>query len=330
MGDVLVIGARGVLGSCISNALSRCGNIRVHQGSRSGGPAGWVEIDTASRESLRRAVVGMDVVVVVAPQAEPGVQMACVEAQVPCVDVSPSGKLYGLTLRDCADATVPLVMMTGFFPGLSGILAAHVVRGLDVVHHIDIGLLQSSNARVGATGVADMLRAISRPVAVGDRRVRGFSAAKAFAIGPQSFVGRAVHYDEADILTARLGAGEITYWTAWDGAGLTRFIAAVQRLRLLGPLLRFTRGITPRHDPEQPEVTWLSAEAVGTVSDRQVTHRVGVEAASDYGATATITASVVARLLLGGDIPNGVVIPQDFLDLEGMDGAFGESLRLIR
>ncbi|MBF6350660.1 hypothetical protein IU448_16785 [Nocardia flavorosea] len=272
----------------------------------------------------------MDAVVVAAPQSEPAVQMACVEARVPCVDVSPSGVLYDLAVRDCAGTTVPLVMMCGFFPGLSGVLAAHAALGLDEVHRIDIGLLQSCNARVGSAGVTDMLRAIARPVDVGGRFVRGFGATREFVVGRRIFVGRAMQYEEAAILSASLGVDHVTYWTAWDSAGLTRAIAMLAKLALIRPILRAGRGITPRHDPRRPETTWLAAEAVGTVAGRPASRRIGAEASSDYGTTAAMAAVVVERLLAGLETQPGILVPKDFLDLEGVEAAFGDRLRVYR
>lgn len=160
---VLVLGASGTLGSQVGTALETAG-FEVLRGVRSPLRPGDVPVDIHDRRSLESATAHVDLVVVAVPHTDPLVQQVCAQAAVPCLDVSPHLELRDSARRTLREQGPASIVMCGLYPGLSGILASHVAAGLDEVEEISVGLLQSTNARVGPAGVRDMLASLARPV----------------------------------------------------------------------------------------------------------------------------------------------------------------------
>ncbi len=323
MKRVLVIGAAGALGAEICSALEAVDAIEVVKASRAKGDTA---VDVASAESIHLAVQQIDVVVVAAPQRDPVVQRVCAERAIPCVDVSPHGQLLRQVQNELQGITVPSVVMCGFFPGLSGILAAHVVQELKIVDEVSVALVQSANAKVGPTGVKDMLRKISQPVSTRGGELPGFRYKKQMRFGNQKRTVRRIHYDEQEFLTERLGVSEIGYYTAWSSPALTAVIAGMKRLGVLALLARSSLQIAPKHNPRKPQNASLMVEAksLATSEGETGTRTIRVEACSDYGATALVTACVVRYMVDHQADLAGVLLPMDFIRLEDMAWAFGK------
>lgn len=317
MRRVLVIGASGALGARICDVLAHDG-VEPVPGTRSRPRGSEVHVDATDEATIAAALEGVDVVVVAAPQHRPLVQRVCARERVPCVDVAPHGRLRELARRELAASPVPLVMMGGFFPGMSGVLAGEAAAELDEVDEIRIGLLQSANARVGATGVQDMLRQVAGPVPTLAGSETGFRRRHRMPVPGARATVRLMRCDERDVLLERFPGSEVAYFTAWSSASLTAAVAGLRALGLLDLLLRTRVGITPRHDPSRPQTVHLSAEAIGTVAGERTRRSPGVTAASDYGATALMVSVLVRHLLADGGRVGGVLVPAELLTLRDL------------
>ena len=200
--------------------------------------------------------------------------------------------------------------LSGLLPGLSGLLAVDTARQVERLNRLDLILTQSVNADVGASGMRDMLRSLTRSdTPPPDRRPLMQMA-----------------HPEATHLAARALAtsgpdSAVHYWTAWDSPAQMRLIRSLQQVRLLR-LLAFLPGRLleqmTTHDPQKREAVTLEVIATGTLDNTSVEHRRTLFAASDYGATAAAAAFLVRAL---PECPDGAWLPCELFDLEQFSAA---------
>lgn len=325
---VLVIGASGKLGSLIRHEVNSQAGLTAVGTARSVSRTDR-RVEIADAGSIAAALRGIDAAVVAVPQMRPVAQAVCAEHQIPCVDIAASAELLGQARAQLGQAEAASVMMCGLVPGLSGMLAVHAAEALDQVSSLRVGFLQSSNAKVGTTGTADMLRMISQPVTVAGREQPGFSQRRSMDFAGSTAQLRVISHHEAQVLSTRFPGVEVEYCTAWDSPVLNGTIGALSRMRVLRRLAGSTIPLRLPHHASRPETVRLTAEASGVRNGRNVRQQVSVQAASDYGATAKITAEILQQLLSAEHPPTGVVAPLDFLTLKDIDEMFdGEHLSL--
>lgn len=260
-----------------------------------GGNARAVVMDVADDESIHACLRGADLAIVAVGQKEPRVQDACLQRGMPCIDVTTDATLVAqVQERDdyARRQGVASVIMAGLFPGLSGLLAQQAADSLDSVDRIDIGLRQSTNAEVGPSGVADMLRIVSAHV----RGRPGFRERTRlpFASGRESV--RRIAHAEQHILAEELGVSDVAYWTAWDDERFNRMLGALIRTRVL-PRMASALAARATHVPERPQRVGLVARAEGRSGGGPAERIVRLSADSDYGATATVAATLAAMAL---------------------------------
>lgn len=68
--------------------------------------------------------------------------------------------------------------MSGFFPGLSGLMVKETISYFQEVREVNVGLLQNTNAKTGLSCILDMLKIISQSVAFQDNIIPGFTKKK--------------------------------------------------------------------------------------------------------------------------------------------------------
>lgn len=283
---VHVLGGTGALGAAISERLRSAGHVATASGR---------EVDVTDIRAVGRALTGgpasgVDAVVCAAPGSVGAVQQACAAASVPSVDVSPR---YGQALvgaeRAARASGTPHLVATGMFPGLSGVVAAEFARPRTP---LELRLVQSGNARVGAAGVREMLRWV---------------ADGAGAVRRDGSAWLRLASAEADALAAE--GLDVRMLTRWDDRAQSVAIASLRRTGALRPLLGVPDAVLARmarHSPDRPESVELSAHDP---------HRGIVWAArarGDYAATAAVAVAAAARL---ERLPAGVHRPWQCLDL---------------
>lgn len=320
---IAVFGGSGRLGTLVCTALEQHAGLAAVAVSRHPGRAGerGRPVDLTELSSIAEALHGMDAAVVAAPQGEPLVQTVCAGMRIPCVDVTPRAELLEQA-EERLDPPAPSVMMCGLLPGLSGMLARHAASRLDELTSLRVGFLQSTNADVGLTGTRDMLRMISRPVPTDGGETPGFSRRRTMRFGRSVEEVRIIRHEEASVLRRRLTGAEAEYCTAWQSSPFNGLLAALSRAGLLPRLANSRLPIRPRHDPRKPQAVLLTAEARGMLQGRPDTQVATVEAFSDYGATALITAEILRKTLIPGAVPPGVQTPMDHLELTDLEPLF--------
>ena len=124
-------------------------------------------VDVNDGESIKKAIAGVDAVIVAAQQKEPLVQAICTQYRIVCLDITFSPdflhKVERLQGKASSQGAV-LVVAAGLFPGLSGIMAKYACEICQNVESIDVAMLQNTNASAGPTGIADMLGLFAQPV----------------------------------------------------------------------------------------------------------------------------------------------------------------------
>ncbi|PSK81015.1 saccharopine dehydrogenase-like protein [Murinocardiopsis flavida] len=308
MVEIVVAGASGVLGRMICTEAQRIfgddvtvvvGDRRESRGRETaaglGGRARSVVMDVADDESVRTGLRGADLVIVAVGQSKPRVQDACIQLGVPCVDVTTDAEVVARVVErddEARRSKVALVVMAGLFPGLSGLLAQQAAASLDSVDRLDIALRQSTNAEVGPSGVADMLRIVSAPV----HGRPGFRERARLPFRSGSAAVRRIAHAEQRVLTEEIGVSDVAYWTAWDNERFNRMVGALIRARVL-PRMASAFAVLAQHTPDRPQRVELMARAGGRVDGEAADRIVQLSADSDYGATATVAAALGAMAL---------------------------------
>ncbi|QVQ53468.1 saccharopine dehydrogenase NADP-binding domain-containing protein [Spiractinospora alimapuensis] len=328
MSRIVVAGGSGVLGVLVGREVGRrrpdwklvVGDHRPDRGAATAKllDAETTTLDATDPASVRTAITGADAVIVALGQREPLVQDVCLELGVPCVDVTASGAMTtavaALDERARA-AAVASVSMAGLFPGLSGLLAVKTASRLDEVDHVDVSLLQNTNANVGRSGVVDMLGIISSPVESRGHTEPGFRLRS-----PETRRLRLIDHAERRALAVEADLARTSYWTGWNSAPFTALVATMVRVGALPALAPRLAGFV-RHDPSRPEEVRLSVRAHGTRSGADTRVRLGLTAESDYGATAAV-AVALADLTLGGGL-KGAGTPLSFTTFDALVARMG-------
>lgn len=333
---IVLAGGSGELGRLIAAEVQRripgahliIGDHRRERGRQTAARLGTdsTYLDAEDRPSLQAALAGADLVLVAVSQARPLIQQVCAELGIPCADVTVDPALIGQVQeldRQLLATGTTSVVMTGLFPGLSGLLARRAVQDLEHVTGVDVALLQHTNARAGRTGVVDMLRLICAPVPTSTGTVPGFRR----RFGGARWL-RGVDSAERAGLQRALGTGRLDYWTGWNDRDFTAMVAALVRLRVLPGLAPHLARLR-RHRPASPEPVELRVRAAGLRGGAPARVGWSLRGDSDYGLTA-ITAAAIAHSLLG-PTPPGVHTPGTLTTLDQVlpPGAGGAHLRRI-
>jgi saccharopine dehydrogenase-like NADP-dependent oxidoreductase len=342
---ILVVGATGGVGKLISREIIRllgadsliAGDYNLKRADKF---TGSLErqivsryIDVHDRESIVKALKGVHAVIVAARQIEPNIQSLCIKRQIPCLDITAYPefveKVQALNSHALSFKT-PLIMMAGLFPGLSGIMAKEAAKKLDQVASIDVGLLQSTQGTVGATGLADMLDWFSQPVIFkkGGKQhvIPGFSMKRSF-VYPEFFGEkrqRLVRFHEASVVSEKLSVSDVNYWTSFDQESFNLLLSCLKKtgfLKLfhfqttrikLGKIINLFKS-TGKPKPEKIAVT---IEVSGYKEGKTQNNRISIIAPSDYGTTA-MSAVAMIKLILAKYIDcNGACFPLEVFPLD--------------
>jgi len=336
----MVVGASGVLGRMICTKLFNVFNSQMeliitdYKAERGmnlarflGKETEFRYLDVMDKESILKSIKGVDIVLITVKQAHPYIQRCCIENQIACIDVTPfydfvsEIKLLHSEAKRNEIASVP---MSGFFPGLSGVLASKAAEGFHEIHEMNIGLLQSTNAKAGLTGILDMLAIISERVDYirsGDAvSCSGFTKTKEmnFKDLPIPKSVRLIKHAEKDYLSQHLGTDNINYWTSWDSQVFNKLISLMRYLGVIKMLFKFrnSRFLSKiaRHNPAKGEIARLTVEVKGILNSKVSTRELCISVPSDYQTTALVTARLAESLLCKNI--KGMVLPFEFMDLE--------------
>ena len=343
---VLVLGASGGLGKHICREVVRqfgpnalvVTDYKPERGRQTARSLGtdipFAQVDIRDLSSLRAALSNdVGAVIVSVQQDQPLAQIACIEAGIPCLDVTVQPGLLGQIRRLDAQARAAesaSIVLAGLFPGLSGLMAKRAAEMLDHVETLDVALCQNSHSSTGVTGIADMLGLLAQPVAQrsgsGTRSVPGFTLTRPIQYPPPfgEKNHRLVHFIERELVSEALDIPIANYWTGYDKASFDRLLATLNRLKILSlfnrPSVRsrLARLIDTgtRASAADDERCAVIAEASGFKNGQPHLTRVSILAPSDYGATA-LSVVAMAKLLTENEmIGTGVHFPAQVTSLQ--------------
>ena len=337
---VMVVGASGVLGRLICMELLRIFNNQVtlivtdyieERGTRLAESihreAIFRYLDATNEENITKTIQNVDIVIVAVNQQNPYIQRACIDHHILCIDVTPFPNFVEKVKRLHKDADkndVGSIVMSGFFPGLSGLMVNKAVSSFQEVTEVNIGLLQNTNAKAGISGILDMLKIISQPVHYDTdsdtANLAGFTKKrKIYFMEPynESEV-RLIDHAEKDCLKQKLKVEQINYWTSWNNRFFNKQISLLRRLRVIDHILKrnnkkFLSKVV-KHNPNKNEQAFLTVEVKGIIDHHECIKTLSLSTFSDYHTTAMVTAGL-AKVTVHKKI-KGVVFPFEITDMD--------------
>ncbi|PEA54490.1 hypothetical protein CON64_12980 [Bacillus pseudomycoides] len=143
MQKVMVVGASGVLGRLVCIELLRVFDNQVtlvvtdykeERGKKLAesidGEVTFKHLDVTNIGSVTKTIKDVDLVVVVVKQQHPYIQKACIDNRIVCIDVTPFSNFVEkvkLLHQDAERNDASSIVMSGFFPGLSGLMVNKAV-----------------------------------------------------------------------------------------------------------------------------------------------------------------------------------------------------------
>lgn len=316
MQRVMVIGASGVLGHLVCMELLRIYNdqielivtdYKIERGKRLASSFNkeveFRSLNINDEENIKQVVIDVDAVVVTLKQESPLIQKACIDHKILCIDVTPFydfvAEVSGLS--DAAQNNeVGSVVMSGFIPGLSGLMVQKAVSDFTEITEVNIGFLQNTNAKAGISGILDMLRIISLPVSFKNTVIPGFSQKRAMLFLNQNrhTKVRLIEHAEKNLLTEKLKVNmdSIHYWTSWNKNTFNILISLLKRTGMIKVIRKMNRGLLSKmvsHNPSRPEDAFITVEVKGIIDNKERSRLLSLSTTSDYHTTAMATAALV-------------------------------------
>ena len=274
-----------------------------------GAPSGDVTsrlVDAANADSLRRAFRGIDCVISAVPQRSPVVQRVCAEQGIPSVDVSADYDIALRARKEVPPDSAPQVVCAGQAPGVTGLMALELYQATS--GPVRVGFLIADRARSGATGVADMLRAVQDAEDVSSFCYAGLGRRTAARL----------RTDESALMRQPL---PLEVGVAFEKDAVNRAVMGLRAARMLSLLTRpgvARRLARPRQHPHD-EAILLTA-----VSGEE---RLVIRSESDYLGTAC--AAVTFARMACRTTARGVLHPGDMTTLEQVVREIPEALSRV-
>jgi len=338
MKKVMVIGASGVLGRLVCKELLRIFNNQVtlvvtdykeDRGEKLAKSFNqeviFQYLDITNKENISKVIKNIDIVIVVLKQQNPYIQKACIENNIICIDVTPFSdfakkiqSLYQVTEKN----EVGSIVMSGFFPGLSGLMVKEAVSNFQEVTEVNIGLLQNTNAEAGISGILDMLKIISQRVHYYEddkiENISGFTTKRKMYFEQYNEKEvRLIDHAEKDFLRQKLKVEKINYWTSWNKNFFNKQISLLKKLGIINTIVKLNNNKflskIVKHNPTKNENAFLTVEVKGKIDNKDRIKTLTLSTFSDYHTTAMVTA-VLAKVTVHKKI-EGVVCPFEIIDL---------------
>ncbi|MFJ5566119.1 saccharopine dehydrogenase NADP-binding domain-containing protein [Lysinibacillus xylanilyticus] len=334
MKKIMVVGASGTLGQLICSELLRIfdnqiflivTDYKTERGEKLANSfktdVQFQYLDANEAENVKQAIKNIDIVVVVLKQKNPYIQKACIENKVLCLDVTPYydfvEKVNELN-EDAENNDVGSVVMSGFFPGLSGLMVKKAISNFSEVTEINVGLFQNTNAKAGISGILDMLNIIAQPVKVEDKVISGFTNKRKmyFLHHLKEKEVRCIDHSEKAILKETLDINSINYWTSWNVNAFNKLVSFLRQVGFIKNVHKYKDFISKvvKHKPHKNENAFLTVEIKGIIDNKEKVKILALSTFSDYHTTAMATASL-AKIAQQKDV-KGVVYPFEITDID--------------
>lgn len=324
---VLVVGGYGQVGARIAEALAPESTVIVagrdprraaEAAGRIGHAAEGRRVDLRD-EDAAEVVAGASLAVVCVDQEDTRFLRACIERGVHYVDVTASDGFFreAETLAPLArERGVSAVLSVGVAPGLSNLLAARACQGLERVERVDILIELGLGDHHGAAAIDWTLGRIGQPFTIHEggrsRTVHGF-AERARMSFPGERARWAYRFDIADqhALHRTLGI-EAATWLRLSSPAATTLLAAAARFGPPSDAARrgLARAVARVHVGSRR--CGVAARASGPGGTSATCWVIGREEAR----MTAVVAAAVARQVLAGELPRGVIHSHQGVDLE--------------
>ncbi|TQR14849.1 saccharopine dehydrogenase NADP-binding domain-containing protein [Psychrobacillus vulpis] len=335
MKKVMVIGASGVLGKLVCIELLRIfdnqiklivTDYKTERGKKLANSFNnnvqFQYLDVNEEENVKQVVKDIDIVVVVLKQKIPNIQKCCIDNKILCVDVTPFydfvEKVNELN-QSAENNDVGSVVMSGFFPGLSGLMVKKAVSDFKEVTEINVGLLQNTNAKAGISGILDMLKIITQQVHFENKVISGFTKKRKiyFLNHLKEKEVRLIEHSEKILLKDKLRTNPINYWTSWNVNAFNKQVSLLRQIGFIDIIHKLNNKFLSKvvkHNPNKNESASLTVEVKGIVDNNERVRILSLSTSSDYHTTAMVTASL-AKIAEQKNV-KGVVCPFEITNLD--------------
>ncbi|WP_280771681.1 saccharopine dehydrogenase NADP-binding domain-containing protein [Salipaludibacillus daqingensis] len=334
MKKVMVVGASGVLGKLVCNELLRIfenqinlivTDYKTERGNELANSlnseVSFTFLDVNDEENIKQVIKNVDIVIVVLNQRNPHIQQACIQNKILCIDVTPFYDFVEkvMELNKMAEKNdVGSVIISGFFPGLSGLMIKKAVSNFQEVKEINVALLQSTNAKAGISGMIDMLHIIAHPVMFQNKVLSGFTKKRKmyFINHSKEQDVRLINHSEKMLIMEKLVPTSTNYWTSWNSNGFNKLISLLRKIGFLRYVHYFNKSLSKvvKHNPNANENVYLTVEVKGIIGNKERVKVLALSTSSDYHTTAMVTASL-AKIAIEKEV-KGIVCPFEITDLE--------------
>ncbi len=314
--SVVVIGARGVLGSTVVRALED-GDWRVVRGARR--PVGDREcrvVDLDRPETVASAIADVDLVINVVPHPGMTAERLVLRDGGALIDISARSAAMGRRLR--AEPTDPrgvVLLNAGRTPGVSNLVAAELLSAHPDADTVEIAFGFSASGISGPAGGEFVHRHLTS-------RRRHHTAVVPFAppLGPQ----RCLQFAESEAgWLGDLGHGLIVgTYARFAPAALNRALLVLNALRLMSVLpgtMFAGKSTVPERITREPVTEWVSVLRHGTRLAACT-----IEGEGAYRTTVAATAVFASALLdavAGNSDRSGCFDPQELFTLQQLDAS---------
>lgn len=334
MKKIMVVGASGVLGQLVCSELIRIfdsqirlivTDYKIERGEKLANSFNtdvqFRYLDANREENVKQAIKNIDIVVVVLKQKNPYIQKVCIENKILCLDVTPYyefvEKVNELN-EDAQNNDIGSVVMSGFFPGLSGLMVKKAISNFSEVIEINVGLLQNTNAKAGISGILDMLNIIAQPVKFENKVIFGFTNKRKmdFLHHLKEKEVRCIDHSEKTILKETLGINSINYWTSWNVNVFNNLVSLLRQVGFIKNIHKHKDFLSKvvKHKPHKNENIFLTVEVKGVIDNKEKLKILTLSTFSDYHTTAMATASL-AKIAQQKNV-KGVVYPFEITDID--------------
>ncbi|WP_421664014.1 saccharopine dehydrogenase NADP-binding domain-containing protein [Lysinibacillus telephonicus] len=335
MKKIIVVGASGVLGKLVCNELLRIfenqielivTDYKTERGKKLANSLNkhvhFQYLNVDDEENVKQVIKKVNLVVVVLKQKTPYIQKACIENKILCIDVTPFYDFVEkvIELNKCAEKNdIGSIIMSGFFPGLSGLMIKRAISNFQEVKKINIALLQSTNAKAGVSGILDMLSIISQPVVFQNKVLSGFTKKRNMYFLNQfkEQEVRLIEHSEKLLLKENLTTTEINYWTSWNAKAFNKQVSMLRKIGFIKIIHKVNHKFLSKivkHNPNKNENAFLTVEVIGNDSNSERIRTLSLSTFSDYHTTAMVTASL-AKIVIQKEV-KGVVCPFEITNLD--------------
>lgn len=335
MKKIMVVGASGALGKLVCIELLRIFENKINlivtdykttRGKKLADSFNrdvqFQYLDVNDEENVKQVIKNVDIVVVVLKQIIPNIQKSCIENKILCIDVTPFYDFIEKVneLNESAEKNdIGSVIMSGFFPGLSGLMVKEAVSNFQEVEEVSVGLLQNTNAKAGVSGILDMLKIIAQPINFQNKVISGFTKKRKmyFLNHYKEKEVRLIDHSERILLKDKLTTKPINYWTSWNINAFNKQVSLLRKIGFIGIIHKVNNKFLSKlvkHNPNKNENAFLTVEVKGIVDNKKRVKILSLSTFSDYHTTAMVTASL-AKIAQHKNV-KGVVCPFEVTSLD--------------